>query len=32
MGVLKAVVGKDIILEKAVELIAQRLTPSPEGR
>ena len=32
MGVLKAVVGKDIILEKMVELIAQRLTPSPEGR
>jgi hypothetical protein len=31
MGVLKAVVGKDIVLEKMVELIGQSLTPL-EGR
>jgi hypothetical protein len=31
MGVLKAVVGKDIVLEKMVELIGQSLTPF-EGR
>ena len=32
MGVLKAIVGKDIILEKVVKLIAQRLTPASEDR